>query len=44
MLALQDEIQNEVYEHIVSVIGHERDPVCITFNSDMYILIDLIDV
>ncbi|KAG6865642.1 hypothetical protein C0991_000812 [Blastosporella zonata] len=33
LLALHQEIQNEICEHIISVIGHDRDPVFSDYES-----------
>lgn len=33
-LSIHEGIQEEVYEEIVSVIGHDRDPVCV-FHSNL---------
>ena len=33
LIGLDDDVQNEVLEQIVSVVGYDRDPVCVDYSS-----------
>ena len=33
LLALHNDIQDEIFQHIISVIGYDRDPVCASSES-----------
>ena len=37
LLALNDDVQDEIYLHIVSVIGYDHDPVCASSDSYSYV-------